>query len=127
MCVFASSVDFLGQYVSAEWINPLGAWVAAIQRHPKPDTKSQMMSFLGMLNFYRWYIREADVILKPLTDVTRGSGGKLSKLDWMGTMEKAFLANKAALTVATYLAHPVQEAELALAVDAPSNPSTAGS
>ena len=28
-----------------------GAHVAAIQRHPRPSTKSQLMSFLGMLNF----------------------------------------------------------------------------
>ena len=33
-------------------------------------------------------------------------------------MEKAFLAAKAALTDAAHLAHPLQEAELSLAVDA---------
>ena len=39
-CVFfASSVEFLGQHVSAEGIRPLEARVAAIATHPRPGTK----------------------------------------------------------------------------------------
>ena len=45
-------------------------------------------------------------------------GGKHSQLEWNKEMGKAFLATKAALTDATHLAHPVQEVELSLAVDA---------
>ena len=40
---FASSVEFLGQHMSAEGILPLGARVAAITTYPKPSTKSQLM------------------------------------------------------------------------------------
>ena len=43
-------------------------------------------------------------------------GGKHSQLEW--TKVKAFTAAKAALTDAAHLAHPLQEAELSLAVDA---------
>ena len=43
--------------MSAEGIWPLGARVAAIQGYPKQETKSQLMSFLGMLNFFRRYIK----------------------------------------------------------------------
>ena len=118
-CVFfASSVDFLGQHVTAEGIRPLETRVAAIEAHPQPATKSQMMSFLGMLNFYRRYLRGAASILKPLTDATRGAGGKHSKLVWTKEMAVAFTAAKAALREATHLAHPHQEAELSLTVDA---------
>ena len=118
-CVFfTSSVEFLGQHMSAEGIRPLGARVAAIAAHPRPGTKSQLMSFLGMLNFYRRYLRGAASILKPLTDATRGAGGKHSKLEWTKVMGKAFLAAKAALTDAAHLAHPLQEVELSQAVDA---------
>ena len=82
-CVFfASSVEFLGQHVSAEGIRPLGARVAAIAAHPRPGTKSQLMSFLGMLNFYRRYLRGAASILKPLTDATRGR--EASTASWSG-------------------------------------------
>ena len=71
-----------------------------------------------MLNFYRRHLRGAASILKPLTDATRGAGGKHSQLEWTKEMEKAFVVAKAALTDATHLAHPIQEAELYLAVDA---------
>ena len=118
-CVFfATSVEFLGQHVSAEGISPLGACVAAIAAHPNPSTKSQLMSFLGMLNFYKRYLKGAASILKPLTDATRKAGGKHSKLEWTKVMGKAFTAAKAAFTDATHLVHPLQEAELSLAVDA---------
>ena len=115
---FATSVEFLGQHVSADGIRPLGARVAAITAYPKPSTKSQLTSFLGMLNFYRRYLKEAASILKPLTDATRGAGSKHSKLEWTKVIEKASMAAKAALTDATNLAHPLQKAELSLAVDA---------
>ena len=46
------------------------------------------------------------------------AGGKHRKLEWTKVMGKAFLAAKAALTDAAHLAHPLQEAELSLAVDA---------
>ena len=71
-----------------------------------------------MLNFYRRHLRGAASILKPLTDATRGAGGKHSQLEWTKEMEQAFVVAKAALTDATHLAHHIQEAELSLAVDA---------
>ena len=91
--------------------------MVAIKAHPKPGTKSQLMSFLGMLNFYRLYLKGTTSILKPLTDATRGAGSKHSKLEWTKEMEKAFVAAKIALTNATHLAHPLQEVKLSLAVD----------
>ena len=93
--------------MTAEGIRPLETRVAAIEAHPQPATKSQLMSFLGMLNFYRRYIRGAASILKPLTDATVGAGGKHSKLEWTKERGKVFVAAKAALTDATHLAHPL--------------------
>ena len=92
--------------------------MAAIKAHPMPSTKSQLMSFLGMLNFYRRYLQGAANILKLLICATHGAGGKHSQLEWTKEMGKAFLAAKAALRETTHLAHPVQEAELSLAVNA---------
>ena len=97
--------------MSTQGLCMLGTCGVAIKAHPKPSTKSQLISFL---NFYRRNLRGAASILKPLTDATRGVGGKHSQLEKTKEMGKAFVAAKAALTEATHLAHPIKE-ELSLA------------
>jgi hypothetical protein len=72
-CVFAEPVvDFLGHQVSQAGIAPLKSRVEAIASFPKPVTVKQLMSFLGMLNFYRRFLPQAAMVLKPLTDFMRG-------------------------------------------------------
>ena len=54
-----------------------------------------------MLNFFSTggtrYIREADSILKPLTDATHGGGDKHDKLNLTRDLEKLFLVAKVAI------------------------------
>ena len=69
-------VQFLGHLVSARGIIPLPEKVAAIRAFPWPGTVGQLMSYLGMVNFYRRFIRGAAGVLKPLTDALRGASGK---------------------------------------------------
>ena len=72
-CQFQKSqVEFLGHLVDKNGIRPLPAKVEAITKYPRPTTCSQLLSFLGMINFYRRFIRGAASILKPLTDATKG-------------------------------------------------------
>jgi len=71
-----SKVVYLGQLVSAEGVVPVQQRVEAITKHPKPTNKGQLMSFLGMFNFYRKFIKGAASILKPLTDATKGKEGR---------------------------------------------------
>ena len=69
-------VQFLGHLVSARGITPLPEKVAAIRAFPQPVTVGQLMSYLGMVNFYRRFIRGAAGVLKPLTDRRQsGQGG----------------------------------------------------
>ena len=118
-CVFAAtSVDYLGHHVTGEGIRPMETRVAAILDFPPPATRSQLQGFLGMVNFYRRFIKGAAAILKPLTDATRGEGTKNSKVPWTQEMSSSFVAAKTALARAAVLAHPDPTAEVALAVDA---------
>ena len=64
-------VQFLGHMVSANGIIPLPEKVAAIHGFPQPGTVGQLMSYLGMVNFYRRFIRGAAGVLKPLKDALR--------------------------------------------------------
>ena len=85
--LFKSQVEFLGHLVDPSGIRLLPAKVEAITKYPRPSTCSQLLSFRGMINFYRRFIRGAASILKPLTDATKGSGPKHRKLGWQPDME----------------------------------------
>jgi transposase InsO family protein len=116
-CVFAAaSVQFLGHQVTAAGIAPLQEKVKAVMDFPAPKNNKQMMSFLGLVNFYRKFLPGAAKILKPLTDSLRG--GQAAAVEWSAEMEEAFRAAKQLLCRATCLAHPDPHAELSLMVDA---------
>jgi transposase InsO family protein len=116
-CVFATaSVQFLGHQVTAAGIAPVKEKVKAVADFPRPNTNKQMMSFLGLVNFYRKFLPGAARVLKPLTDSLRG--GQAAAVDWSPAMEQAFQAAKQLLCEATCLAHPDPHADLSLMVDA---------
>jgi len=117
-CVFgASSVEYLGHVVSAGGVSPLPARVAAIRKFPRPKTVQGLMTYLGMVNFYRRFIRGAAAVLRPLTDALRGHT-RQHVLTWDQEMVTAFNNSKLALADTALLAHPHPRADLSLAVDA---------
>ena len=80
------------------------------------------MSYMGMANFYRRFIKGAAGALKPLTDTLRGASSKAAKLEWSTPMLEAFEGSKKQMVQATHLAHPGKKARLALSVDASGTP-----
>ena len=82
-----SQVEFLGHLVDMSGIRPLPAKVEAIIKYPRPTTCSQLPSVLGMINFYRRFIKGAASILKPLTDATKGEGARLATRHGSGLQE----------------------------------------
>ena len=118
-CVFsARQVEYLGHLVTEEGLQPLPARVEAIAAFPPPTTRAELQGFLGMVNFYRRFIRGAASILRPLTEATKGGGGRSAPVTMTPEMSAAFQAAKAALADAALLAHPKERVELSLAVDA---------
>jgi len=109
-------VEYLGHVVSSGGIRPLPERVEAITCFPRPTTSKALQRYLGMLNFYRRFVRGAAGLLKPLTDALRG--GNKTELKWTEEMTTAFESSKRALQRVLELAHPVAEAQLVLAVDA---------
>ncbi len=77
----------------------------------------QLLAFLGVFNFYRRILPAVAKILRPLTDSTRGSPKATAAVDWT-PMVAAFNAARTALGAAALLAHPQQDQELAVMVDA---------
>lgn len=105
-CVFgAGSMEYLGHMVSAAGVAPLPAHVVAIETFPPPKTVQGLMMYLGMVNFYRCFIRGAAAVLKPLTDTLCGHT-RQHMLVWSQEMVAAFTHSCQALADTTMLAHP---------------------
>jgi len=116
-CVLGQeSVVYLGHQVSSSGVQPLKKRVQAIEEFPQPKTVRQLMQFLGMINFYRRFIRGAAALLKPLSDALRG--GQRANLVWTADMAAAFAESKKRLARVAELAHPRAGGELVLSVDA---------
>merc|ERR1712020_83105 len=73
--------------------------------------------FIGMVNFYHWFIPRAAGTLQPLYQALAGKP-RPKTLDWSDDMVRSFEATKEALANATMLHHPVQGAPTALTSDA---------
>ncbi len=57
-CEFAKdTVTYLGKVVGRSHVRPVRAKVTAIDRFPIPTTKKELMRFLGMVGFYRGFVR----------------------------------------------------------------------
>ena len=117
-CVWGQpTVEYLGHVVSARGLSPLPGRLDAIRAFPRPGTVKQMLTFLGMVNFYRKFMKNAALVLKPLTDALRGASGQKA-VQWTAQMEGAFKEAKEMLVKTTCLAHPSKNAQLVLSTDA---------
>ena len=115
-CVLGQeSLEFLGYLVNAKGIAPLPDRVEAIRSIPPPKTVKDLQSFLGMLNYYRRFIRKAAEHMFYLFEALKG---KPKKLVWGPEQQKSFEATKEALAAATLLHHPRTDCQLAVTTDA---------
>ena len=110
-------IDFLGHRVSRDGIRPLPSKVKSIVDFPRPSNVKSLERFLGMLNFYHWFIPHAAQTLQPLHQALTGKP-RPKTLCWSDDMDKGFVSAKEALANATMLHHPVQGAPTALTTDA---------
>lgn len=119
-CTFGQpKVTFIGYSVSGEGLKPLEDKVHAIQNFPPPQTVKGLRRFLGMLNFYRRFLKNAAELQAPLNDLLVGNDKKGSKpVPWTPKLLDIFKLCKESLSDAAMLVHPVPGAKLALVTDA---------
>ena len=111
----ASEIEFLGHKLTSSGCQPLSKHTSAIKDFPTPTDKPALQRFLGMVNFYRKFIKDPALILAPLTNALKGPGKQLL---WSSTLESAFLQAKNLLSAVPTLVHPVPGSALSVAVDA---------
>ena len=71
-CVFgASQVQYLGHTLSANGISPGRDKAQAVADAPPPSTIKQVESFVGLCNYFRYYIKDFAIKAAPLFKLTR--------------------------------------------------------
>ncbi|GBG59595.1 hypothetical protein CBR_g49855 [Chara braunii] len=87
-------VLYLGHEIFAEGLKPDDAKVASIRDWPRPQSVTEMRSFLGMTGYYRTFVKNYSIVAAPLTDLTRLD----TPWEWTDKCEAAFRHLKHALT-----------------------------
>ena len=64
-------VEYLGHIITTDGIKPQAKKINAILKLQAPSTPKQLRSFIGMVNYYRDFIRQRSHILTPLTAQTK--------------------------------------------------------
>ena len=98
---FQTSVEFLGHVVRREGIKLLFDKVQAIREFPRPRSPKEVSSFLGLVGYYRKFIRDFARISGPL-DALR----KADKFKWTKEAEAAFEELRRKLTSDDLLVYP---------------------
>ena len=96
-CIFgANCVDFLGHRLEQGVLGLHEENVEKIKNAPRPGTKKQVRSFVGLAGYYRDFIPNFAAIAAPLSDLTRK--GQPSRVEWGQAQEKAYQTIKSHLT-----------------------------
>ena len=96
---FFKRIQYLGHIVSTKGICSLPSKTQAIQRMHLLTTPKQVCAFLGLVGYYRKFIKDLTKIAKPLTLLTR----QQIKFEWTPAHHEAFLKLKDSITHALIL------------------------
>ena len=99
---FAKEIQYLGHILGTEGIKPVPAKTEAIKAMHPPVNSKQVRAFLGLVGYYRKFIRNFAKIAKPLTMLTRMD----VKFEWRDTHQDAFVKLKEAIIQAPILRYP---------------------
>ncbi|GBG86549.1 hypothetical protein CBR_g41612 [Chara braunii] len=114
-CEFGRThVLYLGHEIFAEGLKPDDTKVASIRDWPRPQSMTEMRSFLGMTGHYRNFVKNYSIVAARLTDLTRLD----TPWEWTDRCEAAFRHLKHALTHHEVLKLPDPDKPFVVTTDA---------
>ena len=114
-CAFVlSSIDYLGNRISADSLQPNKEKVRAISEAPAPLNVTQLHSFLGVVNYYFKFLPNLFTMLAPLYRLLQIQ----TEWIWDAEQDKAFHEAKTHLTSECLLIHYNSQKELVLSCNA---------
>ncbi|GFT99885.1 hypothetical protein TNCV_749351 [Trichonephila clavipes] len=115
----AAQVEYLGFLITAEGSRPLPEKVRAILNYKLRKTIHDLRTFLGMINFYRRYLKDAAKTQAPLYELLKGAKKKdRRKVHWTDDTRRSFEKCKTDLSEAALLSFPKFGLPLSLCTDA---------
>ncbi|GFT98210.1 hypothetical protein TNCV_789991 [Trichonephila clavipes] len=94
----AAQIEYLGFLITAEGSRPLPEKVQAIFNYKLPETIHDLRTFLGMINFYRRYLKDAAKTQAPLHELLKGAKRKTAE-KCIGLMTPGEASKNAKLTL----------------------------
>jgi len=107
-------VDFLDVVIGPEGIKMEKEKVKGVLEWPTPKCVKDVQKFLGLANYYRWFIEGFATVARPLHDLVKEN----KKWDWAEREEKMFRELKERFTKELVLAAPDIDKKIRMEVDA---------
>ena len=109
---FKEEIDYLGHLVSGKGVATSPKKIEAVTKWPVPQTVYDVRSFLGLVGYYRRFIRDFSKISKPIREVIIGLENqskrvaKKTLINWSEAAQSAFEILKELCVNAPILAFP---------------------
>ena len=114
-CVWkVREVGFLGVIIGEDGVRMEKEKVQRVIEWPVPRSIKDVQKFLGLANYYRWFVKDFAKIAKPLHETTR----KGKKWEWGEKQQKAFEELKRRFTTEPVLVTPDLDKEMRVEADA---------
>ena len=112
--LFKQEISYLGHLVDVKGVRPDPKKIRAINEMPAPNDKTQLQSFLGLVNYYRKHVRNFSRLASPMFELLHEG----VEFTWKESQMNSFNLLKKALTSTPLLAHPDYTLPFTIQVDA---------
>ena len=107
-------MGFLGVIIGENGIRMEKKKVQGVMEWPVPKSMKDVQKFLGLANYYRWFVKDFAKIAKPLHETTK----KDKKWNWEERQQKAFEELKRRFMTEPVLVTPDLDREMRVKTDA---------
>ena len=107
-------VPYLGHIISGDGIRPDPVKLAGIKDWPIPTNLKELRAYLGIMSYYRRYIKDFSNVARPLNDLLK----KDAPWQWQPSQQDSYQRLKEILLSDVFLLHPTHEKPFILETDA---------
>lgn len=95
-------LEYLGHVISEHGIRPNPNRIEKVEKYPAPKNPKEIKQFLGLVGYYRKFIKDFSKIARPLTQLLQ----KSSTFSWTDEQQRSFDTLKSKLTSQPVLSYP---------------------